>query len=145
LTVSAGGGGIDCLQDVTAPEELGFWSQTLTGSTPLRITSVRALGHGVRASGGLLVPVVGGSVNSTGVTDWPPELDRGLRREIDWSARTRIVGAKVPVQRAMLPMVHVHAVSGGKLDGVELGYRTDDGRDGTVRIPMRVRFSRTTC
>ena len=144
LTTSARGTAADCLERVSTAD-IGFWNDTVTASTPLRITGMAARGHGVRVVGGLLVPVVGGTVNSIGVTDWPPVVDRGLRAEVDWSARTRIVGARVPVQRAMLPLLHIRAVGGGKLDAVELSYLTDAGQRGTVRLTLGIRFSRTTC
>ncbi|RNL77721.1 hypothetical protein [Nocardioides marmorisolisilvae] len=144
LTVTGRGTGVDCLEKVRK-EDLGFWSDTLTASTPLRITTATAVGHGVRVLGGLLLPVVGGSVNSLGVTEWPPVVDRGLLEDVDWRARTPIFRTVLPVQRAMLPMLHVHAVGGGQLDAVDLGYRTESGATGTVRVTMGIRFSRTTC
>ena len=144
LTVSSGGTGVDCLENVRR-DDVGFWSNTLTASAPLRITTATAVGRGVTVLGGLLLPVVGGTVNSIGVTDWPPVLDRGLRGAVDMKARTRLVGAQLPVERAMLPLIHVRAVGGGRLDAVDLGYRTDSGVTGTVRVKLGIRFSRTTC
>ena len=144
LTTSARGTAADCLEQVSTAD-LGFWSDTVTATTPLRITGMATIGHGVKVVGGLLLPVVGGTVHSIGITDWPPVVDRGLRADVDWKARAQVIGARVPVQRAMLPMLHFHAVGGGRLDAVDLDYRTESGALGTVRVKLGIRFSRTTC
>ncbi|MFL6174442.1 MAG: hypothetical protein ACJ716_16245 [Marmoricola sp.] len=144
LEVSAHGSSVSCLERIVV-DELGYWENTLTASSPMTITDVRTVGHGVRVLGGLLVPVNGGTVHSAGITDWPPTADRTLRRDVDWSRRTQLVGAKVPVQRAMLPMLHLRASGGGRLDAVVFGFRSDDGQVGTARLTLGIRFSRTTC
>lgn len=142
--MSAGGSGIECLHRV-GTVELGFWQNTLTASASVRITRLETVGHGVRVLGGLLVPVVGGSVHSSGVSDWPPVVDRVLRKDVDWARRVSLIGGELPVQRAMLPVLHLRAVGDGRLDAVVFHFVGDDGQTGTARLALGFRFSRNRC
>ncbi|MFL6059651.1 MAG: hypothetical protein ACJ72E_00365 [Marmoricola sp.] len=136
--------GVECIENVRTVD-LAYWEDTLTSSTPVRITSVEVVGHRVRVLGGLLVPVVGGAVRSTGVSDWPPTSDALLRKEVDWRHRTRLIGGRLPVQRAMLPILRIGASGGGRLAAVVFHVRADDGQTATVRLRLGFRFSPTTC
>ncbi|MGO4257686.1 hypothetical protein [Marmoricola sp. RAF53] len=144
LQVAEGNGSM-CLERVQRRYDFAYWSEPVTATQPLEITGVRAEGTGVRVVDGQVAPVVGGAQLDAVVSDWPYTPGRDTRRSVEWRSRTALVGAQLPVQRAMLPFLHFRAVPGGNLTAVLYDYRTADGVTGVARAPLEIRISARGC
>ncbi len=145
LRVSGSGLGV-CLPQIVGQGEFGYWNGELTATQALEITAVKVhAGSEVQLRGGTGVRVIRPVTGGSGLAPWPMSSPGRLAHEVSWPTRSGLLGLRMTAGETVLPILHLHAQPGSRLDTVEFGYRTTAGQTGTAVLSVFFKLSRETC
>ncbi|MCZ4498015.1 MAG: hypothetical protein JWQ74_568 [Marmoricola sp.] len=116
------GGQISCADATAGRVEIGMWTDRLKAVVPLTIDGVRVTGGGARVVGVVATTARKPRLSLAGISDWPPTK---MSADFDWKARTDLVGLHLGAGEEIVPVLHVVARRGSRLDGLEVTYSVD--------------------
>lgn len=145
LRVSGSGLGV-CLPQIVGQGDFGYWNGELTATQALEITGVKVgTGSDVQLRGGTGVRVIRPVTGGSGLAPWPMSGPGRLAHEVSWATRAGLLGLRMKAGETVLPIIHLHAQPGSRLDTVEFDYRTTGGQTGSAVLSVFFKLSRETC